>query len=97
MMKMPFEDRAAAALPHGLTLEDRRQLTISGVEDVERFDETIIVLSTAQGALTVQGTGLHIERLSLDGGDLKVEGLVDSLSYEDRAEQSGGLFARLFR
>jgi sporulation protein YabP len=97
MMKMPFEDRAATALPHGLTLEDRRQLTISGVEDVERFDETTIVLSTAQGALTVQGTGLHIERLSLDGGDLKVEGLVDSLSYEDRAEQSGGLFARLFR
>jgi sporulation protein YabP len=97
MMKMPFEDRSATALPHGLTLEDRHQLTISGVEDVERFDETTIVLSTAQGALTVQGTGLHIERLSLDGGDLKVEGLVDSLSYEDRAEQSGGLFARLFR
>jgi sporulation protein YabP len=97
MIKMPFEDRTVSVQPHGLTLEDRHHLTISGVEDVERFDDTSIVLSTAQGALTVQGTGLHIERLSLDGGDLKVEGLVDSLSYEDRAEQTGGLFARLFR
>ncbi len=94
---MPFEDRSGPDSPHNLTLENRRRLTISGVEDVERFDETAIVLSTAQGMLTVQGSGLHIEQLSLDGGDLKVEGLMESLSYEDRAEQSGGLFARLFR
>ncbi len=94
---MPFEDRSVSGSPHSVTLEDRRHLTISGVEDVERFDETAVVLSTAQGALTVQGSGLHIEQLSLNGGDLKVEGLIESLSYEDRAEQSGGLFARLFR
>ncbi len=94
---MPFEERSVPDSPHSLTLEDRRHLTISGVEDVERFDETIIILSTAQGALTVQGSGLHIEQLSLNGGDLKVEGLIESLSYEDRVEQAGGLFARLFR
>lgn len=91
-----MKNEACRIPPHSLTLEDRRHLTISGVEDVERFDETIIILSTAQGALTVQGSGLHIEQLSLNGGDLKVEGLIESLSYEDRVEQAGGLFARLF-
>ena len=87
----------AAAARHHVTMEDRRGLTVSGVEDVERFDDTSIVLSTTQGILVVSGEGLHIEKLSLDGGDLKVEGTVDSLTYEDDRRERGGLLARLFR
>ena len=44
----------------------------------------------------MRGENLHIEKLSLDGGDLKVEGTVDSLTYEER-QARGGLFARLLR
>ena len=73
---------------HHILLEGREQLTVSGVEEVESFDENTIVM------LTVKGT-LHIEKLSLDGGDLKVEGTVDSLSYEDAGRERVGLFARL--
>ena len=88
----------AAAARHLVTMEDRRGLTVSGVEDVERFDDTNIVLSTTQGMLVVSGEGLHIEKLSLDGGDLKVEGKIDALSYEERAERNvGGFFSRLLR
>lgn len=88
----------AAAARHHVTMEDRRGLTVSGVEDVERFDDTSIVLSTTQGVLVVSGEGLHIEKLSLDGGDLKVEGKIDALTYEEGAERSaGGFFSRLLR
>lgn len=88
----------AAAARHHVTMEDRRNLTVSGVEDVERFDDTNIVLSTTQGMLVVSGEGLHIEKLSLDGGDLKVEGKIDALSYEERTERNvGGFFSRLLR
>lgn len=88
----------AAVARHHVTMEDRRGLTVSGVEDVERFDDTNIVLSTTQGMLVVSGEGLHIEKLSLDGGDLKVEGKIDALSYEERAERNvGGFFSRLLR
>ena len=88
----------AAAVRHHVTMEDRRGLTVSGVEDVERFDDTNIVLSTTQGMLVVSGEGLHIEKLSLDGGDLKVEGKIDALSYEERTERNvGGFFSRLLR
>jgi sporulation protein YabP len=93
---MPFEAHTTQESSHSLTLENRRSLTISGVEDVERFDETAIVLSTGQGMLTVQGSGLHIEQLSLDGGELKVEGLILALSYEEPQEPGSGFFARLF-
>jgi len=81
---------------HRLELEGRESLTVSGVEDVERFDETGIVMSTAAGTLVVTGEDLHIGKLSLDGGELHVDGRIDSLSYEDQGAGRGGFLSRLF-
>ena len=92
---MAYDNGSAA--PHHVVLEERKHLTVSGVEDVERFDENTIVLSTTQGAMTVSGENLHIEKLSLDGGDLKVEGEIESLIYEADRGDRGGFFARLMR
>lgn len=79
---------------HQLTLDGRARLRVTGVENVERFDDTGIVLVTAEGLLTVGGEELHIGSLSLDGGELLVEGRIDSLSYEE-PESRGGLLRRL--
>ena len=94
---MPYEeDRARPTMGHRVMLEEREQLVISGVEEVESFDESAIFLTTAQGALEIQGEGLHIEKLSLDGGDLRVEGRVSALIYEsDEGRRAGGFLARL--
>lgn len=92
---MPYEQTRADS-GHHLILEERERLTVSGVEEVESFDENTIVMDTAQGVLVVRGEGLHIEKLSLDGGDLKVEGTVESLSYEESRDK-GGFFSRLWR
>ncbi len=90
---MPYEE--LKAMNHHLLLEDREHLTVSGVEEVESFDENVIVMDTAQGTLIIRGEGLHIEKLSLDGGDLKVEGMVESLAYEENRRTKGGFFSRL--
>ena len=82
---------------HNVSLTGRRRLILSGVQDVESFDETGIAMSTAEGFLIVRGSQLHIEKLSLDGGEVLVEGLVDSLSYEEQDRRQGGLLSRLFR
>ena len=82
--------------PHHLILDGRARLLISGVSDVESFDEDGVVCNTSQGVLLVRGSGLKVDKLSLEGGELSVEGKVDSLLYEDTAP-TGGLFARLFR
>ena len=92
---MAFDNDFNAA-PHRLTLDGRGRLTVSGVEDVDRFDENEIVMSTAEGLLVVSGENLHIGKLSLDGGELHVDGRVDSLSYEDGGARGGGLLSRLF-
>lgn len=81
---------------HRLELVGREQLTISGVEDVERFDETSIVMSTSAGILVITGEELHIGKLSLDGGELHVDGRVDSISYEEGGREQGGFLRRLF-
>lgn len=90
---MGYEELRPAS--HHLILEERESLTVSGVEEVESFDENTIVMETAQGMLIVRGEGLHIEKLSLDGGDLKVEGTVESLSYEESRQHRGGFLSRL--
>ena len=96
---MPYEDsRARPEAAHHIILEERERLSVSGVEEVESFDENTIVMSTTRGTLVIRGENLHIEKLSLDGGDLKVEGDIDALTYEEsRRERSGGLLARLLR
>lgn len=81
---------------HHVVLEGRGRLNVSGVEEVERFDEEEIVMETTQGRLIVRGSGLHIETLSLDGGELRVEGEVDGLTYEETVQSGGGFFSRLF-
>ena len=84
-----------SAAEHRLELTGREHLMISGVEDVERFDETGIVMSTSAGTLVITGEDLHLGKLSLDGGELHVDGRIDSVTYEDDAQGRRGLLSRL--
>ena len=95
---MAFEsEHLRGVSDHRVTLEDREQLTVTGVEEVESFDESSIVMVTSGGTLVVRGSGLHIEQLSLDGGQLRVEGSVESLTYEDDGGGRTGFWGRLLR
>ena len=96
---MQYEEKRPRqeAADHHVILEGRASLSVSGVEEVESFDENAIVMRTSLGTLVVRGEELHIEKLSLDGGDLRVAGMVDSLTYEDDGGPRAGFLARLFR
>ena len=81
--------------PHKLTLNERKSLTMSGVAEVVSFDESAVVLRTALGTLTVQGQELKLKTLSLEGGQMAVDGHISALVYEEPRE--GGLWQRLWR
>lgn len=85
-----------AQLPHKLTLNERSALTMTGVTEVASFDETAVVLHTSLGTLVVQGHDLQLKQLSLDGGQVAVDGTICSLLYEEPREP-GGWMRRLFR
>ena len=84
------------AASHRLELTGREHLNVSGVEDVERFDENGVIMTTSAGTLIVTGEDLHIGKLSLEGGELFVDGRIDSVAYEDSPGHQGGFFSRLF-
>ncbi len=84
--------------PHSLTLDDRSRASISGVEDVDSFNEEMIILNTSAGAMTLMGEGLHVSRLNLDEGQLLIEGRIIGLEYDERAARArGGALTRLFK
>lgn len=91
------DEKRMNSMPHNLVLEDRRMLTVSGVSDVDSFDEETVVVFTDLGELTVRGTNLHINRLSVEVGELTVEGNIAALIYSDEAPKSGGFFSKVFR
>ena len=81
-------------LPHKLQMNERKSLTMTGVTEVVSFDENAVVLQTSLGLLIVQGQQLQLKNLSLDGGQVAVEGNISALSYEE--PRQGG-WRRLFR
>ena len=89
------QERMGPELSHRVVLEDRSRLTVSGVEEVESFDENTIVMLTNRGTLIVRGEELHIEKLSLDGGELHVDGRIEALTYEEQQAPRGSWLTRL--
>ncbi len=82
-------------LPHKLTLNERKNLTMTGVTEVVSFDDSAVILKTALGTLVVQGKDLQLKTLSLDGGQVAVDGEVSALIYEEK-RSGGGALRRLF-
>ena len=84
---------------HNVIMEDRHVLNVSGVSDIDSFDEQTVVIFTELGELTVKGSELHINRLTLEAGELTVEGEIDALIYSSRqpAKDGGGFFSKVFR
>lgn len=81
-------------LPHKLTLNERKNLTMNGVTEVVSVDDTVIVLKTGLGRLVIQGQQLQLKNLSLEGGQVAVDGKICALSYEE--PRQGGALRRLF-
>ena len=82
---------------HQLMLENRERLHLTGVTDVDSFDETRVIVYTELGELTVGGSELHIQNLNTEEGALTLEGKISSLFYSQEAEPAGGLLSRLFK
>ncbi len=91
------DDKKMPKLPHSVIMEDRRNLSVTGVTDIDSFDEQTIIANTDLGELTIRGWNLHITRLNLEQTELLVEGDISSLTYTDTRPQAKGFFAKVLR
>lgn len=83
--------------PHSLSLEERKKLTVSGVSDVDNFDEEIITAYTSLGELTIKGNDLHISKLDTKTGELSVDGNISELIYSTDHPKARGFFGKLMK
>ena len=85
---------------HSILMENRERATITGVQDVDSFDENSVLLVTDLGYIALHGIDLHISKLNLEDGQLIVEGEIIGIEYNDHegmGGKSGGFFKKLFR
>ena len=82
-----------------IVLENRNKLNVSGIKDVISFDDELVIIETELGLLTVKGNNLKINKLSIDTGDVSVEGEISNLGYSDptKKSQEQGLFSKIFK
>jgi sporulation protein YabP len=84
---------------HAIHIDNRERVLVSGVEDVDNFNEEEVNFQTESGYVTLTGSDLHITRLNLDEGQLIIEGIINGIAYSGAHEQGegGGFFSRLFK
>lgn len=85
---------------HKLNINARKAAAITGVNDVLSFDAGEVLLQTEQGVLMIRGSELHVNRLTLEKGEVDIDGRIDSLTYSDNSslgKSSENLFGRLFK
>jgi len=85
---------------HKLIISARKAVNITGVNDVLSFDAGEVLLQTEQGILMIRGAELHVNRLTLEKGEVDIDGRIDSLTYSDTggsSKSTESLFGRLFK
>ena len=82
--------------PHSLQLENRHGLKMTGVTDVEAFDEECVTVYTDYGCLSISGSALHIDELNIKNGVLQISGEVSALVYSSKKSKEKGFLKRVF-
>ena len=95
-----MEERTASKSGHKMVRSNRKNGVLNGVIDVLSFDVGEILLETELGMLMIKGSDLHVSRLTLEKGEVDIEGRIDSLVYSDvkkASKQAESLLGRLFK
>ena len=92
-------DSVITSLNHSITINERKNIIITGVKKIESFDENEFFMETSMGNLPLKGEGLEIIKLDTYQGNVSIKGKVDSLTYteEDIKSKEGGLLGKLFK
>ncbi len=84
---------------HFVRVNNRRTIEISGVKEVDSFDNEEFLLQTVMGYMVIRGENLQIKNLDVDQGNVAIKGKIYELSYmdEQQGDKTKGLFSKLFK
>ena len=88
-------NRDETRLPHNVCLYDRERAELSGIDQVESFHESGILLRAPFGEISIEGEDLKIDQFSVETGKICITGKITGvLYYEKNRTLKGGLFSR---
>ena len=89
---------------HGISINERAGIYITGVLKIDSFDEEEFLLETNMGYLVIKGEGLEIIKLDTKDGIVSIKGKIISLSYLEDLKKKGkkkasddSFFEKLFK
>nr|WP_243646870.1 sporulation protein YabP [Melghiribacillus thermohalophilus] len=80
-------------------MSNRRLLDLTGVKEVDSFDNEEFLLQTTMGYLVIRGENLHMKNLDVEEGLVSIKGRIYEVAYLDnhQGEKTKGLFNKLFK
>jgi len=94
---MVDEKKPALKTPHNVIIENRKKLTVTGVTDLDSYDEQSVIAFTDIGEMCIRGENLHLNKIDVASGELSLEGDIYSITYSDSRQMKGGMLSRLFK
>ena len=88
--------RSSRPKAHSILVENRERVSITGVDDVESFNDVEVLLLTEGGPISIQGTQLRISKLNLDEGQFVVEGFIHNVDYLEQVSSKPGFLSKVF-
>lgn len=80
-----------------IMLEDRERMTVTGVEQVDSFNDNTIILVTIKGGMVIKGANLNISKLNIEDGSVKIEGNINSINYTAKEATPKNIVGKLFK
>lgn len=84
-------------MEHNITLKNRANLNISGIEHIYSFNDKKIELRTSLGEMVIEGENLDMGKLSLDESVISVKGTINSIVYSKERKPQESFIKRLFK
>lgn len=101
MMSQYYETNSGkGTIPdHDVIMRGRKLLDITGVKQVESFDNEEFLLETSMGFLAIKGQNLQMKNLDVEKGIVSIKGKIFDLVYldEHHGEKAKGFFSKIFR
>lgn len=84
-------------MEHNITLKDRSNLIVSGVEHIYSFSDKKVEVKTSAGEMVIEGENLDMSKLSIDEKVINIDGTINAIIYSKERKTQESFFKKVFK
>lgn len=94
-----IEGMGVASLESSITLNDRKNVILTGVKKIDSFNDKEFLMDTTLGPLSIKGSDLEIIKLDTYQGNVSIKGYVNSITYKEDTKKikEESMLSKLFK